>query len=171
METTAEKEKWRLLRRSRSNLTVAGKAVLAFGIWSILKLILEWVLGNGISQFIDESLEAPKELQSAVIITTLIIISLLVFLFHYSVFRGARKEASGKKTSYFYLFTALLLALSSAYSIYDTVVHPSTIDQGVLSIWSSILLDATVIGSCIDVMYNGIMCKRMTKELTNRGGE
>lgn len=171
MENTAEKEKWRLLRRSRSNLTVAGKAVLAFGIWSILKLILEWVLGNEISQFIDESLEAPKEFQYGIIIAILAIIGLFIFLFHYIIYRGARKEASGKKTGYFYLIITLLLALGSAYSIYDTVLHPSTLDQGLFSIWSSILLDATVMGACIDVMYNGIMCKHMKKVLRNQGGE
>lgn len=162
----SEKEQWRLLRKSRSDLIVAGKAVLAFGVWTMLKVLLELFLSDrNVETYIDDTIEISRDIQMAVVIGMFVVVGLFAMLIHFIIYRGAVKEGHGRKTGYLYLVIAMLFIGLSCYSIYNSILFPSAIEQGVLSYFSSVLFDLALVICCFDVIYNGIMCKRLKREL------
>jgi len=166
MENSETKENWRLLRKHRTNLNVAGKAMLAFGIWTLLKLILELFLGEDSITELAHQITEESELVGAVLVVIIyILIGLIPLSIHYFIYRGARKESHGKKVGYTYLVISFLLGLMTVFSIIMTIRKPSAVEQGILSYCSSILFDLAIVICSIDVLYNGIQCKRLKKAL------
>ena len=162
------KEQWRRLRKSRSNLLVAGKAVLAFGVWTMMKLLLELFLGeNNFGMSIDETMGGTIEIQAAVVIGVFVIIGLIAVFIHFIIYRGAVREGRGKKGGFFYLLVAFIFIVFTIVSITYTVTHSDLYAGQRLRFYSSILFDLALLISCTDVFYNGIMCKRLKKTLKN----
>ena len=162
------KEQWRRLRKSRSNLLVAGKAVLAFGVWTMMKLLLELFLGeDNLGTIIDETMGGTIEIQAAVVIGVFVIIGLIAVFVHFIIYRGSVREGHGKKGGFFYLLIAFIFIVFTIVSITYTVTHSDLYAGQRLRFYSSILFDLALLISCTDVFYNGIMCKRLKKTLKN----
>ena len=168
MEEKRNKEQWRRLRKSRSNLLVAGKAVLAFGVWTMMKLLLELFLGeDNLGTIIDETMGGTIEIQAAVVIGVFVIIGLIAVFVHFIIYRGSVREGHGKKGGFFYLLIAFIFIVFTIVSITYTVTHSDLYAGQRLRFYSSILFDLALLISCTDVFYNGIMCKRLKKTLKN----
>ncbi len=166
MEALAEKEQWRLLRKSRSDLIVAGRAVLAFGVYAMFKVMLVLLAGEeyNIESLIDPSLELSKEAQAGLLIAFAGFFTLICLLFHYIIYRGAVKEGHGKKAGRFYLAATVIYIAVNLLSVVVTILYRGAVEDP-LSFVSSILFDLALVISGIDVLYNAVKSRRLLRAL------
>ena len=152
-----------LLRKYQNTLSISGIAVIAFGVWSVLKLLIFYSINKDL--FISEFLksEDTEELPLfAVIITLGIVIAIYIFL-HLFIGLNARSEARGKKKGYFYLlFTAVYIVISLI-SYIDTA---SSAEDNLDAMLSSGTIDLTVIYAFFEVIINSLRIKKLQKQLS-----
>lgn len=104
------------MRRNKSSLIIIGTGVAAFGIWTIVKSLMELLFGSLAKQLSDMLIGYPYAMKIFVYIFTIVIIvgEVLIRLHIASkVFRYARKKTTKQK----YLFPAFLITCLSIYSI------------------------------------------------------
>lgn len=97
------------VRRLENNLVTLGTGVIAFGIWSVLKIAFELLLGA--SELVDSNVpdESKKYLAIAYIIFwALVLIDLAARIY---VGLSARAEGKGKRKSKAYLVCTIVLML------------------------------------------------------------
>ena len=173
MSQTLTPEEWRTLRRSRGDLLIAGKAMLAFGIWSSIKAYIgmffnEDVLSGFFNEVGETTLSNAELLAVLFVITTILL--LFIFAFHLAIYSGAKKESKGRKVSVFYLLITglffFLNVLSVAYSVISIYRDPSNF---LFTYITSILFDLAIVGNCVDILINGTRCRRLMRRLKEGG--
>ena len=170
-QTKTSGELWRLLRKYRGNVLIAGRAVLGLGGWTMTKVLLDLFLGpRSLSTYIDTSLDIPENIQAAVIVIMVVLLCLFMVFIHYIIYRGAEKEGTGKKTGILYLIIAFLFIAATGCGAAFTIVMPNEIEQETMASVSSLLFDLALVISCSDVLYSGIMCRRLRRQLGLGGG-
>ena len=101
-EVTAKQQE---LRKSYKSLMICGKALIAFGAWTALRVILTLLMGDfNIRAFVEantQALDITEDVTVDMVIIILFVIVFLVcliaFLFNYIAGRGAYKEGKTRK--------------------------------------------------------------------------
>ena len=172
MGEVVENGKWRDLRMHRQDLEVAGKAMLSFGVWTVLRTLFGIVLGDAQIDALVQSAVPEGSSETVQVLTTVftlalfMILVLLGFLIHFLIYRGAIKESYGKKVGWFYLILTVIMGVSSIASIIYTVI--SILGKAEFAV-ADLLFDITITIICIDIFYNGINSKKLKKELMASG--
>lgn len=107
MENRQEME--RRLRKSQNNLVVIGYGVIAFGVWSVIKIVLYTALNTDINMLSAEGETVPVE------VFWFIMLIFLAFELSLRLYVGfsAVYEGRGRKKRFGYIILALLMALIS----------------------------------------------------------
>ena len=107
MENRQEME--RRLRKSQNNLVVIGYGVIAFGVWSVIKIVLYTALNTDINMLSAEGETVPVE------VFWFIMLIFLAFELSLRLYVGfsAVYEGRGRKKRFGYIILALLMALTS----------------------------------------------------------
>lgn len=149
----------RELQRSRSSLVISGTAVIAFGLWSVIKLVLSFLLlPDQYSDYLTiDGPGAGKALQ----ILALAVVGLFVLGVHVYVGLCARSEGIKGKRRYFYLAVAILMILFTAASIVLNVLYPG---DSIMDLIIQILVDITFIAALAELIYSSIVLKRLRRQ-------
>ena len=154
-----------LLRKYTKNLSISGIAVIAFGVWSILKALILFSINRDLfTEELYKSADSESISFSAVVITLVVIIVLYIFL-HLFIGLNARSEASGKKKGYFYLILTSVYLVISVISYIGTGTSASAEDN-MDTILSSGLVDLTVIFVFFEVIINSMRVKKLRKKIS-----
>ncbi len=151
------------LRKKQSILGISGAAVIAFGIWSIVKsLIVSLASENGFSESfgISQSMDPSERALSITVTIVLIVIDLGLRVL---IGLSARAESKGKKKSAFYLVVAAILILYSLLGIVFLAV--GLLSGSVLSGIVSIVVECTSLFALIEVIVSSVGVRRLRKKL------
>ena len=166
MELLSNDENSVRIRKYSNRLTMAGRAVIIFGLWSSLRVVILALLGMD-DTFSDSfnvarDLAANVENKAAVYaIATVVVVFALVIPFLINLFIGRRAimEGTGKKSTTVYLVVAALLLALTIFSL----IYGGSEDE-FYEIWiASIIVDITLCGAYIDVIYSAIRLKKCSR--------
>ena len=105
------------MRRNRGTLSVAGLGVMAFGLWSVVKFVMECLIGKIREDLVNTYSDTGTILAWIVIIVVIHLILTDVIL-RYIVGRCAWRESRGLRQGCWYLILAGNIAAGSILSIY-----------------------------------------------------
>ena len=103
------------LRKNKSTLVALGTGIMAFGIWSIIKTMMEFLLGSAGEEIREVMSDLTGGGRIAVIaVTAFIVIVDLLIRCHVGI--NAIREGRNKKSRH-YMFSVVLLIISSIVSL------------------------------------------------------
>ncbi|MBE7008857.1 MAG: hypothetical protein E7422_06950 [Ruminococcaceae bacterium] len=167
----------RRLRRDRDTLAIVGLGVMAFGVWSVIRAVVTFVLQ--IPELREQYAETGNA--NAVIILSGVAILLLLAVdlrLRFYIWRSARAEGLRGERKTGYLFAAGVLAFVSAATLgfillaalgtNEAVVEAAKTSDGVGV--SSFIVELTSLVTLVDMIAASVRVKRMTRELEEREG-
>lgn len=156
-------ERHRQLRHYKKNMEVGGVAMLMFGIWSVIKMLIQSLLGEKP----DFGLEVDRE-DLAIVKVFFILISLsfmlFVFFVYFRIGIGAIKYARGTGKSRRFLIWAVLVLVFTLFSIplyFTGTIEIETLDVSV----ASMLVDLTLIFVITDIIRSYYMISHRYADL------
>lgn len=171
-------QKERELRKSCKALMISGKAMISFGAWTVLRIVLMLFLGeHNIRTMVDSNpdlAEGVAELGANAVMmiffAVIAIVCLIGFLINFLAGYGAYREGSGKKKGIVYIIITVIILGSAVAGIITTVrngIQPPVIEEedGFISDSGSFLLDITQVLICIDVLCSVYKARKLQKEL------
>lgn len=166
------------LIKHRHTLAVVGLSVIAFGIWSLIKLVLYFVLIEPIIDTISSNYDdlSNSKIETWILIAiTLAIVVLFVLidlLFRWIVGRKAIKISRGEKepgVSFFVLSSILLLMdLSELVMGTLSVVGIVPSEKDLYDQISTLLVDFTSVVMLIEMIFAAVMIRKLTKAISER---
>ncbi len=192
MSDSVVAEKQQELRKSYNSLMICGKALIAFGAWTALRVILSMLLGDpNLRSFVEANMqslgvseEVPVELIMVIFFVIVLIICLIAFLINYIAGHGAYVEGKTRKKGTVYIIvTELLLIMTFSAIISPFLPEPRTetpaavtqeneetlVDLGdngeTLGDSGSLLMDLTQLFLCVDVLYSVFKARKLSREL------
>lgn len=148
------------LFEAQNLLSTSGIAVIAFGVWSILKAIIVLILSKG--TFNGQETEGiDPAILSAFSWVILLVVAVIDLSIRFFVGLSARAEGRGKKKSVVYLVFTVILILGSLYNLYALATQYIQIDliDGVVSL----LVELTSLFALLELFINAIKVKRLSK--------
>ena len=170
-------------RRHLNSLMISGKAMIALGIWTTLRVILAMLMGkNNLRAFImqyfvdsdvvvDEINELGMNIVIVVVFVIVLVISLIAFSINYIAGIGAYREGKGLKKGNVYIFFIVLILISTLWFYVARLLpaSPQAVQevQGetFLNEQGSFLLDFTQVLICADILYAMVRSRKIGKEL------
>ena len=170
-------------RRHLNSLMISGKAMIALGIWTTLRVVLTMLLGeNNLRKFImqyvidneivvDDINEFGINIIIVVLFVMILVISLIAFSINYIAGIGAYREGKGLKKGNVYIFFIVLILISTLWFYVARLLpaSPQAVQevQGetFLNEQGSVLLDFTQMMICVDVLYAMIKSRKISREL------
>ena len=147
-------------RRIQDTLSIAGSAVIAFGIWSLAKigLFLTFANENALSWL----LGLDKDSLTTAVCVSLIVVAVIDVIVRLYVGMSARAEGRGMKKGPFYLVVAAIVALANASSLVAIALSAS-FALSPLSMIIPIAIEATAIAALVLVISSSIRLRRANK--------
>ena len=165
------------LIKHRHTLAVVGMGAIAFGIWSLIKSILYFVLVEPIGDVITENYENITDFKYEgliVLAVTIAIVSLFVLvdmLFRWKVGRNAMAISRSEKepgVGFFILSTILtLMDLSELVMGVLTIAGIIPSEEELIDRISTLLVDFTSVVMMIEMIFAAVMIRKLTKELSD----
>ena len=181
---TANDPKQIKLRKYENILAISGVAVIAFGVWTIIKSAFYLLLQPfDIEIFIPPEQLAEMEaemgpnvdiLTSGVIVGAIFFILFLDLLLRFYIGRSAYADGRARKRKrVIYVIVAIIMAVAFANGIWVTVSNlffgePTEQSEGVeymRGVFTSVLLDMTSLLALIELIVSAIQVRRLRKEL------
>ena len=181
---TANDPKQIKLRKYENILAISGVAVIAFGVWTIIKSAFYLLLQPfDIEIFIPPEQLAEMEaemgpnvdiLTSGVIVGAIFFILFLDLLLRFYIGKSAYADGRARKRKrVIYVIVAIIMAVAFANGIWATVSHlfigePTEQSEGVeymRGVFTSVLLDMTSLLALIELIVSAIQVRRLRKEL------
>ena len=156
------------IRRYKKNMEVSGRAMLAFGIWSVLKAVITVALGGKTVWELMEISEAEREeLGMIFLIIYLIIVLLALFLFIFIGRRAISYARDKHRKKGFLILAAVLLVLDfiGIPGYFTMVKGLDNID----TVIASALVDITTCVALFDMIYSAIRIEKLSagREMTD----
>ncbi len=116
------------LRKSRNSLMICGKALIAFGAWTALRVILYLLLGQyTLRTFIEDNIVPPEtpegfplNLLILMIFSFVLVLCLIAFLLNFIAGRGAYREGKTGKKGTLYIVATVFLLVTTASGFIDS---------------------------------------------------
>ena len=181
---TANDPKQIKLRKYENILAISGVAVIAFGVWTIIKSAFYLLLQPfDIEIFIPPEQLAEMEaemgpnvdiLTSGVIVGAIFFILFLDLLLRFYIGKSAYADGRARKRKrVIYVIVAIIMAVAFANGIWVTVSNlfigePTEQSEGVeymRGVLTSVLLDMTSLLALIELIVSAIQVRRLRKEL------
>jgi hypothetical protein len=161
----------RELRRNQDTLSSVGLGVLAFGVWSVIKAAVVFVIQ------VPEQIEAAVEkqyVQATIAFAGALLLLILVFILALRVYiwRSARAERQGGRHKRAYLFAVGLLVAMSLISLIGIILQmvlPGRFEtHGFLDMVTAAFIEMTSLVTLVEMISASKRVKRITQELEIR---
>ena len=165
-ENLAENSMKQKLRRLENNLVISGTGLMAFTVWSFIRVLLF------VYTFRDELMELMRQqddwdgddIPFSLVLLVVVILLAIVALPSLYVAKAARDEGRRRKSRKAYIVLAMIMlipqALGAIYSIADIFVADDAFDASVTAI-----IDITVHAVFAETVTTAIRVKKYRKEL------
>ena len=150
------------IRRLQDTLTIAGSAVVAFGVWSLAKIGM--FLSFADKDMLSSLLGLDKESLTIATYVSLVIIALIDVGVRVYVGTSARAEAHGKKKSSLYLVVAAVIAIMNTSSL-GAIAMGSSFTLSPLSMIVPIAIEATAIAALVLVIRSSLLLRRASETM------
>ena len=162
MENRQEIE--RHLRKSQNNLVVIGYGVIAFGLWSVIKIVLYTALNTDINMISAEGGTV------SVVLFWIMMFILLAFGLSLRLYVGfsAVYEGRGRKKRFGYIILALLLALTS-FALVAANLAAFGSDESPGKTVVTIIVEASSSIMLIEMAIFAVRVKRLGRKLAEQG--
>lgn len=172
----------RKLRRNQNTLTIIGFGVILFGIWSMIKILLQYTLDQSQFQEMVHSLKTSINGESGMMVTEkfivfFILITTAIMMFTTVCFRlyigiSAIREGLGRKRGkgYFYLILAAILVIINGASVFGTIANFTDFSGNYNTFFdkvSALVTDLTSLITVIEMINASIKVKILTRKLNN----
>ena len=153
------------IRKNRDILSISGKALILFGIWSIVRLFLFKILDSevlaSVLLFPETELLDAAFIESAFDITIIVlVINLLLRIF---IGASAIAEGSGRKKSIFYIVLAIIYIIYSLISDILVIINP-IYDKTSIAVISPLIIDFSSCFALIMIVIASFSCRKLIKE-------
>ncbi len=145
-------------RRDSDTLVILGTGVMGFGVWGIVKLIAQFIVGEEL--FSAEDVETLGPVGMFITVAILIYLLTLEVLIRVYIGISAGKEGRGRKTGPAYLVITAILILSSVFSIWFVLDTLASIGGGLFETVTSLFLEITSLVISIELFVAGIRVRR-----------
>ena len=150
------------LRKNQNILAISGLAVIAFGLWSILKTVVSILLIKG-----DDGkslLSDPEGLKIlSVVLIAVGIVMLIEFGLRVYIGLSARAESHGKKKTVLYLILVIPLIIYSGFGVAG--LFRTGFTEDILNTIVSILVELTSLFALVELFIRGIRVKQLKKQI------
>lgn len=150
------------LRRYQNMLIISGTGTIVFGIWSILKIIINYSTDIGSLIHLFDNVETGALFRViayfffALMISTDLGLRLIIGM-------SARSEGMGRKRRYVYIILAGILAFISAVLFLILIVR-LILSGNILTTIVSLFVEGTSLFALIELIISAIMVKKLTRE-------
>ena len=158
------------LRRGQNSLFILGGGVITFGLWSIVKSIMYFVVDPSRFFHIDD---IPQEYRLLTLTIMYGIVALTVGLdigLRIYVGLSARAEARGKKKSRAYIIVAAVMATGNLLffggALLLTIFYADAAPDNILDTLVSAIVDATALITLIELVFTARNVQRLRKLLS-----
>lgn len=159
-------------RRLGNVLSTSGFGVLMFGLWSIIRTLLQSFFGsNGISEAADEAAgtaaEVPDSLSGVVLVFIIVLAAFVAAEVGARIYVGisARSDSKGKKKSIAYLIVAGILIAFSAVNLVFNIFTLNYQNSFVFDTIITLILDGSSLIVLIELFVTGIRFRKMRKNM------
>ena len=170
------------LRRDENTLTVVGSGVILFGVWTVVKMVLQEI--NRFPEFMAElgadelGFEGtglaemgldPNLLATVVAFTVVLIVFLLDLALRVFVGLSARAEGRGRPQGRLYLILAGLLLVLSGLSFVSYVITYFSHSEYVVDADAAILVELTSFITLLQMIISAVRVRRARRMEKERG--
>ena len=150
------------MRRNRGTLAIVGAGVTFFGFWSVIKLVMECLIGNVSEETITAFADTGWIMD---IIVTFIMVHIVLsdVIFRYIVGRCAWREARGLRQGHWYLIFTVFISLGSVISILIQANSIINRDDFSLYDYAYLIVELTSLIILIETVVASICCKRRSR--------
>lgn len=159
MDFMPEKESDILIRKYRSILSVSGKGVLLFALWSIIKFFIYLFLYDDYFHF--SSMDFFTKIITYIVVGFILAIDLLL---RFVVYRRTGKVGRGEKNKYKYLFIVVLFIILELAGVIMSFFD-NTFGDDPLSYIVSLFISGTSVYVLLEVMIYSLKIRKMEKSL------
>ena len=164
------------LIKHRHTLAVVGMGAIAFGIWSLVKSILYFVLvepiGGIISSNYDSIIDSRGEALAvyAVSIAIVFLFVMIDMLFRWIVGRKAMAISKGEKEPGigFFILSAILMLMDLTELVMGVLAIAGVVSSGedMFDRVSTLLVDFTSVVMLIEMIFAAVMIRKLTKVIS-----
>ena len=158
------REAERLLRKNQNTLVIVGKGVIAFGVWTVVKAVLSAMLMDDIEKAIQRT-ETGETVPVLAVYAVFAVILLLLLWLRVSIGRAAIAEGRGRKSRWFYLVLAGLMALVDLAALIGSFVWVKDSYKTVTDLVVTVVVELTSIVTTAELVLSAIRVKRLTRLL------
>lgn len=152
------------LRRSRDKLVIAGTGFCIFGLWGIIKTVMDFILNR---EEIKETLNVSGAMMILIFAVTLFIMLIVVAL-HLFVGFSARSEGLYCKKHIVYLIFAVIMGLFYILSIASAFQDLIIDDFHLLQFIVSVMMNLTAVITIAEIIIESVKSKRLSKRLAEQ---
>lgn len=155
------------IRKTRDELRISGKALIVFGIWSILRLVFYNIMDKkSLQDYIFKATGASDTGSFKVWFTITIILLVIDLVFRIYIGCSAVSEGKGKKKSIVYIVLAFIYVFISV--IGDAgYLKTLTLQDFSLAAFSAFFIDATSCIALIVIIVSSISLRIRMKQISN----
>ena len=157
----------REMRRCRDHLASIGTGIILFGIWSALKLDMEFYFQR------EEIFDSVNEYSTGVVLVAILIIcfvlDLFILLWNLYIGLSARSEALKGKNRWFYLVLSGITLLSYFLTLFNEIIRFQELFDSLLTGVMTVMMDLTMIFTLIELEYVSVRTKRLRRKLAEQG--
>ena len=154
------------LRRFQNTLEVTGLGIFVFGLWSVVKTVLYFLMDSSDMREFLSGIDPEGLFYTLPGMSILTIILLIDIAFRYYIFRSAKMEARGKKKKWLYLLMTCVLVFSSASSIYSYAVGSYIYDPVDAAV--SCVVELTAIITSLEMIGSALMVKHLSYKIAKQ---
>ena len=165
------------LIKHRHTLAVVGMGAIAFGIWSLVKSILYFVLVEPIGDIISSNYESISDSKTEAILVlavTVLIVLLFVLidmLFRWIVGRRAMAISRGEREpgAGFFILSAILTLMDLSELVMGILSITGAIpsEEDMIDRISRLLVDFTSVVMLIEMIVSAVMIRKLTKAISD----
>lgn len=148
------------IRRHQDILTCSGYAVILFGAWSIVRMIMIKILDPLELDSLVESAGEADDLFRAVVFAVIIIMLAVDLLFRLYIGRSAIKEGSGEKKKLTYVILAAAYAAASIWSDVSYLIR-SLAGSTSLEMVGSVIVDLTSCIALLEIVISSLSLRKL----------
>lgn len=153
-------EAGRKMRRYRTSLMVSGLGVAAFGLWSLLKVILYAALNPQFFEGIPGMSGLDSSERTIVFVITFIIAG-IDCLFRIYTGLSARAVGKGKKRGKTYFIFAVVIVISSLVGI-AFFFFPGSYSYSQVDTFVSVIVEITSLAAALELVFSAVAVRRLS---------
>ena len=153
-----------LIKKYRSNIYFGGRYFILFGVWSVLRILMMFMMNREFAEQIFSGVDLSEIDESLVPIIyslTFIISFVIAMVIHLTIGVGAIRYSRDKGHRRFFLFIAVCALAVSVLFVPMNLVEADKIDATVIA---SMMVDATMAYLLFDMVYSAFKLKNLIGE-------